>query len=245
MEMYDAKWLAQNIKYKINFFRYMENADINTYNQTELNVYEYLGYNVRGFKKIDLMSEVYNLIGTDIEIPIFTIVDISDNPSPYIFVINNDAGELYYLFKNKTTLDKCVENNNNIISFGIKTGESLYFIKHYINDEYMFHEEYRPGKTVITNVSKKNTTVPNNELPLNTSPFLRGGFCPETEVAKICVKQIGDNEYEVCFLDLIGKKKKTDIYEGQSLYSAYYQYMIDNGYFNEDELEFVTTARKI
>lgn len=248
MKMYEAKWLEEHIKKKLGFYRYMENENSYKTKQTEFNVYEYLGYNVKGFSNYDTFNEEYNIIGTDIVIPIYTVEDKSETPDPHIIVINNYCGELYYLFKNKTTLDECVEKGNNVISFGMKTGESLYFMKHSINSEYTFHEEYRPGKTVITNICKKNGAASNKEeYSLTKSPFIKGGFCPEIDLIKIAVEQKNDGEYDVYFFDLVTNKMHQETYTGKSLYSVYYRYMIDNGYFNENDLPFMISenTRKI
>lgn len=248
METYEAKWLEEYIKNKLRFHRYMENESDYTAKQTQFYVYEFFEYNIKGFRKFKAFNEDYKIIGTDIVVPIYTIEDATENPDPHIIVILNCFGELHYLFKNKTTLDECIEKNNNVVSFGMKTGESLYFVKHYINSEYTFHEEYRPGKTVITNIRKRKEKTPNwEEYSLTSSPFLRGGFCPESDYIRIVVTPTEENEFEVSIYDLVTGEVHQETYAGKSLYSAYYRFMIDNGYFSQKDLSFLISenTRKI
>ena len=50
---------------------------------------------------------------------------------------------------------------------------------------------------------------------------------------KIYVTDKGSGKYEIDIRDCDGRPQDIEIHEGDSLYSVYYNYMIQRGYFND------------
>ena len=215
----------------------------------ELN--EYLKYNVTGFADYDLMCQYIDTLYSNIKIPVYTFQD-KDESNPYVLYVVGKPGELQYRLKRNMTLKESIEKNIGVMSFGMKTGESLHFIKNYFNEvqeedgihHYFFREEYIPGKHLITDVFDADWMVDWNGIKnnrLSFSAFDFPDFCSYSfRVCRIYAHTLRPNKYniEICDCDERPTGPENDcIVDGSSLYTAYYKFMVERGYFADKNIE--------
>lgn len=208
---------------------------------------EYFKYNVTGFNEYSLHYDNIEVKDTSIIHSYCSFRDV-DNNNPYVLIVFGIPGEIHYSFRYETTLKDCLNNNLSLISFGLKTGSDLYFMKNYISDMMFVREQYIPAKNLIVanlydyrgydhdpnksfryNYLKKDTSMMNCD-----SAFAYPCFCSEAyNNGMIYVNKQEDGLYKIDTRDCDGRPVDCEIREGESLYSVYYQYMVDKGYFKE------------
>jgi len=208
------------------------------YTQPVKDLNEYLNFNTDGFDEFTMEKKSIDLQSGDIKYPIYQY-ESSDELVPYTLFVSGQPGEIHYVFKDNIDLDFCVDHNIGVLSFGMKTGNNLTFRKNYVNEKGFFIEDYIPGKYVFTEVHDINllsafhngTNVVKPQSAFQSQDFFTTRFLS----LLIFVSQKGPNLYEVDIRDCDGRPIQTVEYKGDSLYSAYYHFMVDMGYFNSTE----------
>ena len=197
---------------------------------------EYLKYNVKGFDDFTIEKKLIDIGNGDIKYPI-NIFESTDESCEYNMFVAGQPGELYYVLKNKMTLEEACNTNQGIVSFGMKTGEGLTFIKNYFNDEYYCREEYIPGSRLSVEVYMMEYVLKDSDTKINVclpSAFdIPKGLRTYGYIEKVYVSELENGKYEIDVRDVDGRPESRETREGDSLYSVYYQYMVDKGYFKE------------
>ena len=212
---------------------------------------EYLNYNVEGFEKFNIFYQDELVRGTSINIPIYSFQDENEE-NPYVLVVIGEPGEVHYSFRHNLSLEDCLENNIRLISFGMKTGADLCFMKNYLTDSVFIREQYIPKQGIIAklydfhaydhdkaaNLTDYQVRIDNSMIN-SDSAFTYPCFCSERfNFGKIYVKQLADGKYKIDVRDCDGRPQDTFIREGSSLYSVYYDFMVENDYIkNNNELK--------
>ena len=207
---------------------------------------EYFDYNVSGFTRFYQTSDGKYAGYSDVRVPIESFDD-EDIINPYALVVFGNPGEVHYSFRKTTTIKDCIDNNYNLLSFGIKTGVGLCFMKNYLNTEtgIFTREQYIPDQGIIAkqydfhshdHLTDEPYYLKQDSLMLNSdSAFKYPSFCSERyNCGKIYVNQIEDGKYVIDIRDCDGRPCETITREGESLYSVYYDYMIEMGYFKKN-----------
>ena len=199
---------------------------------------EYLNYNVNGFENFNFGSKLIDTGFNKITVPAYFVESI-DTENPYILWIIGNMGEINYTLKNAINMKEAILNNQGIISFSIRIGNSIIFKKKYANDEVLCKEEYVPDEIIRVDIFDSNQIIntttdkvfENCKLePQSSFKFSR--YWEEILLLRrIFVRKIESNKYEVYTTDCDSRPESKEIIEGESLYSAYYDYMIQNGYF--------------
>ena len=196
---------------------------------------EYLNYNVKNFNDFTIANKLVDIDCGDIKMPI-SILKSSDNNCEHRMVVVGEPGEVHYLLKENRTLIDCINNNQGLISFSIKSGEELTIMKNYINNRDYIREEYNPGCRIRTEIFDLRYLVENynaeNKKVCQSSAFDYPEFFNYScLVEKIWVTKQEDGKYEIDIRDCDGRPVESEIREGDSLYSVYYQYMIEKGHY--------------
>ncbi len=206
---------------------------------------EYFDYNVSGFEKFYQNYDSKFVGYSAIRVPIQSFVDV-DVLNPYTLVIVGDPGEVHYSFKRTTTIKECIDANYDLLSFGIKTGVGLCFMKNYLNTEtgIFTREQYIPDQGIVVkqydfhshdHLTDEPYYLTKDSSMLNSdSAFKYPSFCSERyNCGKIYVNQIEEGKYLIDIRDVDGRPCENIVREGESLYSVYYDYMIEQGYFKK------------
>ncbi len=209
---------------------------------------EYFKYNVKGFNEYSLLYENIEVRNTSIMHSYCSFRDLDDN-NPYVLIVFGIPGEIHYSFKYETTLEDCLNNNLNLISFGLKTGTDLCFMKNYISDKMFVREQYIPSKDLVVaklynyrsydndpNEAYRYNYLNNDTSMMNCdSAFAYPCFCSESyDSGMIYVTKEDDGKYEIDIRDCDGRPFEKYIREGDSVYSVYHQFMVSQGYFKEE-----------
>ena len=204
---------------------------------------EYLNFNVDNFDDFTITDKLVDIGCGDIKMPV-SIFKSLDDESEHCMVVVGKPGELHYLLKENKTLGDCVKDNQGLISFSMKSGEELMFMKNYINERDYVREQYYPDGKIKVEVFElqyyiKNENVRNKSV-CQSSAFdypecYAGRYLEVTE--KIFVHEIEPGKYEIDVRDCDGRPYPDGVEtrEGDSLYSVYYQYMVEKGYFKGKE----------
>ena len=198
---------------------------------------EYLRYNVEKFDDFTITYKLVNIGCGSIKLPVY-ILDSLDKESKHNMVVVGEPGELNYILKDNMTLEECMRDNQGLVSFSMKSGEELMFMKNYISEKDIIRESYFPDSRVAVELYELRWILDDkdtiNKTVCNASAFddpeclIRYNLCE-----KIYVKETEKGVYEIDTRDSEGRPYKTDTRKGDSLYSVYYQYMVEKGYFNQ------------
>ena len=196
---------------------------------------EYLNYNVENFNKFTITNKSVDIDCGDIKMPI-NILKSSDNNCEHRMIVVGNPGEVHYLLKENKSLFDCVNNNQGLISFSIKSGEELTIKKNYINNREYIREEYNPGCRIKAEIFDLRYMLENDNIKdkkvCQSSAFDYPEFFSYNNLyEKIFVTKQQDGKYEIDIRDCDGRPVKSEIREGDSLYSVYYQYMVEKGHY--------------
>lgn len=198
---------------------------------------EYLNYNVENFDDFTISARLVDIDCGDIKLPIYILKSLNEKCNHQMIVVG-EPGEIHYLLKENETLLDAVNNNQGLISFSIKSGEELFLMKNYINSEYYIKEEYTPGfiiKSEVFNLKyiMKYDDIINKKVCESSAFKYPEFFNYKNLMGKICVYKNKNGRYEIDIRDCDGRPEKSEIRDGDSVYSVYYQYMVEKGYFIE------------
>ena len=211
---------------------------------------EYLNFNVEKFDDFKIDSKTVDIGNGDIKVPIW-IFDSTDESCQYNMYLVGQPGELNYVLKNPISLDEAYNNNQGMLSFSVRAGEGLMFMKNYATNEYFCREEYVPGSRLSTDVFDLKYFVNNQHFSkykiCMSSAFQYSMAISQLNIygctCKISIREIEEGKYEISIRDCDGRPKETDTREGESLYSTYYQYMVEKGYFKDKDLAKTNTLK--
>lgn len=205
---------------------------------------EYFNYNVFDFR--DFMSD-YKRIPSEYEgITLFMCMLYFDNKEhPYFMQINRDTQRTEYLLSEE--VDDPFDMDE-ATTFQIDFRPKKVHRKLSFNHTGFFVEEYRPVedvKTTIYDIDKiKDAACTTHGKPtpkeVMNEEFESPCFCSSNDIElTISVKPIVDKTREVCVgYEIEEKDPKGNVLKipktGDSLYSVYYDYMIEKGYFFGD-----------
>ena len=198
---------------------------------------EYLNYNVAYFDDFTIENKLIDIGCGDIKMPINILKSLDDN-CEHRMIVAGKPGEIHYLLKENRTLLDCANNNQGLISFSIKTGEALSIMKNYINNKFFIREQYYPGCRIEAELCELKYMMEyehfTNKKVCTSSAFdYPECFSYNYLREKIFVTKQEDGKYLIDIRDCDDRPVKETIREGDSLYSVYYQYMVEKGYFED------------
>ncbi len=200
---------------------------------------EYLNYNVENFDDFILTNKLVDIGCGSIKMPV-NILKSLDNNCEHNMVVVGEPGEIHYLLKENKTLADCMNNNQGLVSFSMKSTGELMFMKNYINERDFIREEYHPDGGLTAELYELRWLVENNR-GANKNVCAHSAFDdPECLnryylCEKIHVYKNDDGTYEIDTRDVDGRPVSCETRDGDSLYSVYYQYMVEKGYFKDKE----------
>lgn len=209
------------------------------------NLEEYLGYNVYDFR--DFMSDYNKVPSSEYKcIVLFMCMLYFDNKEhPYFMQINRDTQRTEYLLSEE--VDDPFDMDE-ATTFQIDFKPKVVYRKQGFNYTGFFVEEYRPKESIKTTIYDVNAikdaacTTHGKPTPkeVMNKEFESPSFCSSDDIElTISVKPIVDKTREVCVgYEIEEKDPKGNVLKipktGDSLYSVYYDYMIEKGYFFGD-----------
>ena len=206
---------------------------------------EYFNYNVEGFENFDVDYKPVDLEFGNKKIPVYVITPEDEK---HKMITIGEPAELHYMLKDNKTLSECVNNNTGVISFGMKSGNGLFFTKNYIGNGKYIREEYVPGKMISADIFnadyilKCNKDEYNNKNITNSaSPFKYPFFYQYNYFSKnVEVTKISNHKFRIDVTDCDTRPVYNEVVDGDSLYSTYYNYMVEKGYFKDNREKFKT-----
>lgn len=199
---------------------------------------EYFNFNVENFDDFTITNKLVDIgCGDNIKLPI-NILKSLDDKCDYRIVVVGEPGELHYLLKENMTLSDCIKYNQGLVSFSMKSGEELMLMKNYISEKDYIREEYTPVGGIATELYELRWLMKYNDSS-NKNVCAHSAFDDPDCFNRyylhqtIYVHKQEDGLYKIDTRDCDGRPVDCEIREGESLYSVYYQYMVDKGYFKE------------
>ncbi len=203
---------------------------------------EYLKFNVDGFDDFDFEYQSINIPNSDVKVPVYTFKPIDEN-NPYILYVVGNPGEIHYRLKDNIKLNDSINKKQGLLSFSMKNGEALYFMKNYISElnyydeiiHVFIREQYVPGKNIIADIYNADYMAKylgENDNKEASSAFNYPDFCSNSfRELRIYVSEITPHKYDIEVRDCDGRPEEEYFVEDSSLYSAYYNFMVEKGYF--------------
>lgn len=166
---------------------------------------------------------------------------------PYDLWQNIDTGEIHYLLENNEFILETIEKKKRVSHFNMSTSDEWGFKKEVINPEYSIYESYYPGKKIETTIySTQNLYNAIKEIKYD---YLTSGSDSFVNYPMVCVKDNGERKIIVEETNsiklekdyLITIKGSNDeiflrkVVNGSSLYSVYYNLMIEYRFFKNQE----------
>ncbi len=210
-------------------------------------VNEYLNYNVDNFDDFTIKSKLVDIGCGDIKIPV-NVLNSLDNDSKHKIVVVGEPGEVHYLLKENMKLSDFLWEQG-LVSFSMKTGEGVIFMKNYITEKDYIREEYTPDGGVKAKVAEirwllKNFNAANKNVCSHSAfdyPECYSNYYV-CETIHVNEKQDEKGVYEIDIRDDDGRPVSYETRKGDSLYSVYFQYMVEKGYFIEKDMGKVKKA---
>ena len=157
-----------------------------------------------------------------------------ENEDPHALVVNGN--DINYSLRDTTNLKTAKDEDIGIVSFSVKTGERINAYKTYIHNGKLFVERYYTRDGIILVRAYDIDKVYNPEIKDLYE------FKPESAFNQIQWLTGCEPEFSISITEQFPNKMnvsvsknndehETEIIEGDSLYSAYYDYMVEKGYF--------------
>ena len=204
---------------------------------------EYFRYNISSFGKYLCEYRTVPKVFKDM-FSRMCIFHLGKSNRSYFLQANRDTQEIEYLLNDKVD---SLFNMTNATTFDIEFGKEEGFRKLMFNENGFFIEEYHPDKSVKVSIYdidevKKSAYGYEEKYSLReimNKPTEQPIFCPdESLMLTITVEPVIDiskgicTGYEIKELDSDDKQIKSTKEETEkSLYSTYYDYMVEKGYF--------------
>ncbi len=201
---------------------------------------EYLVLNAPGFEDFTLKEKILNTGVDNIKIPMYFFKPIDQN-NPYVVWLSSDMNEINCTLNDAISVKDAIENEQGLISFSIRPGETLVFKKKYVTSQGLIKEEYYADNIIRTDIIAPEHL----SYYYSDKDFEKNKVKPESAFKfskywshmyrRLWVHELGNNKYQVDITDCDGRPEDKVIIEGESLYSAYYNYMVQNGYFKANQ----------
>ena len=209
---------------------------------------EYLVVNTNNLEEFSLDSINIRTGYGDVKIPYHFIKPIDEN-NPYIMWITGNMSEINYALKDKIPLRRVIESDQGTVSFSIRIANSMSFRRRIANSEYVLDEEYivkdgddekniiRTDFGVVDYLPYFYTEEEYNKHMLEPQSTFKDSLFWSYRSAhgSIWARKLEDGTYKIQEFDVDGRPEKSEIRTGSSLYSAYNEYMIEKGYFKDNE----------
>lgn len=166
---------------------------------------------------------------------------------PYALWQNIDTGEIHYLLEKNELILEAIEQKRRVSQFNLFTSDEWGFKKEVINPDYSFCESYYPGKKIETTIYSTHNLY--NAIKEIKYDYLTSGSDSFVNYPMVCVKDVGERKITVEETNSIKLEKDflitikgpndeiflRKVVNGSSLYSVYYNLMIENRFFKNQE----------